>query len=206
MTLSFAQFSEAAEKNSQPILERLREVFSSKGTVLEIGSGSGQHAVCFSQALSHLKWQPSDRAVHLDSLVQNITNFGGGNVLVPVCLDVSALPWTVPAVDYLFAANVLHIMAETYVPDFFKGAAMVIAPGGRMCLYGPYRYENTFTSESNARFDDWLKSRDPASGIRDFEWVCKLATKNGFEFVSDYDMPANNQLLIFHKISVIHTV
>ena len=199
MTSNFLQFSIAADNNRQHILERLRTIFIEPGTVLEIGSCSGQHAVYFSGALPHLIWQPTDRGEYLDALRENIAALAGENVHLPVQLDVSQGAWSVDPVDYIFAANVLHIMAECNVPDFFSGAGTQTKTTGKLCLYGPYKYGGSFTTESNARFDDWLKGRDPVSGIRDFEWVCELALKNDFVLVNDYAMPANNQLLVFEK-------
>jgi len=199
MTSNYLQFSIAADNNRLYILEKLRTYFVEPGTVLEIGSGSGQHAVFFASKLEHLVWQPSDRSEYLRALNENLAALSGKNVLPALLLDVSLGSWPVEFVDYIFAANVLHIMAERDVPQFFSGAGNHTKQQSKLCLYGPYKYAGEFTTESNARFDEWLKGRDPESGIRDIEWVNELAQKNNFELVNDYNMPANNQFLVFEK-------
>lgn len=200
MISEYAQHSSAADNNKQVILEHLKEIFCKKGILLEIGSGSGQHAVFFSNALPHITWQASDRGEYLDSLLKNLVLHAGENVLKPIRLDVGDADWPVRSVDYIYAANVLHIMAKHQVPEFFAGAGKVINPDGILCLYGPYKYQGKFTTESNERFDEWLKARDPASEVRGFEWVCELALSNGLQCMDDFSMPANNQLLVFKKM------
>jgi len=193
----FHLFSQAADNNRLVILEQLKKLLVETATVLEIGSGSGQHAVYFAKALPHLRWLPSDRGNYFESLVSNIREFAPDNVLKPIYLDVSNHPWPALQIDHIYAANVLHIASPDQVRDFFKGAGQLARIDGLLCLYGPFKYDGKFTTTSNQRFDQWLKSSDVLSGIRDFEWICELAASSGFRFDRDFPMPANNQWLIF---------
>ena len=147
--------------------------------------------------MPHLRWLPSDRGDYFESLVANIREFAPGNVQQPIYLDVSNHPWPTRQIDHIYAANVLHIASRDQVRDFFKGAGQAARPGGLLCLYGPFKYNGKFTTDSNEQFDQWLRSRDALSGVREFEWICELAEGNGFRFDDDLPMPANNQLLVF---------
>ena len=171
---------------------------------LEIGSGTGQHAVFFARALPHLRWQPSDRAEWLPALRARIAREGPGNLAAPIELDVSMSPWPINAADAVFSANTLHIMAWHEVEAFFAGIGRTLAAARReasaprtLAVYGPFKYRGAFTTASNAVFDDSLKARDPASGIRDFEAVDALACAQGLALAADHAMPANNQLLVW---------
>ena len=211
--MQFDNFSPAAENNKQPILDQLKIQFSAPATVLEIGSGSGQHAVFFAQALPHLQWQPADQAGYFQGLKKNISASELDNILPPVYLDLSDSNWpdnpaehaarglgkdtTVAGIDHVYMANVLHIVSKPLVEAFFKGLPAVIQ--GKLCLYGPFKYKGEFTSASNERFDGWLKSRDVDSGIRDIEWIVELAASCQLQLKVDVSMPANNQLLVFEK-------
>ncbi len=170
--------------------------------MLEIGSGTGQHAVHFAAHLPHLTWQPSDRAEYLSGLRERIAREGPPNLHPAVELDVRELPWPIEAVDAVFTANTLHIMDWDAVQDFFRGVGSVLSAPGVLCIYGPFRYRGGYTSESNAQFDRYLQGRDPRSGLRDFEKVNKLALAQGLRLLDDIAMPANNQLLIWHKGSI----
>jgi cyclopropane fatty-acyl-phospholipid synthase-like methyltransferase len=192
-------FSEACERNKGPILDILRDVFAPARRVLEIGSGTGQHAVWFARHLPHLQWQPTDRATELPGLRERVASEGPPNLHDAVELDVRALPWNVAKADAVFSANTLHIMARDGVEAFFAGVGQTLEPGGVLTVYGPFRYRGDYTSPSNAAFDDWLKRRDPASGIRDFEAVDALARAAGLVLVADHAMPANNQLLVWRR-------
>ena len=167
--------------------------------MLEIGSGTGQHAVYFATHLPHLSWQPSDRGDYLQGLRERIAHEGPPNLQASVELDVRALPWRVEPVDAVFTANTLHIMGWEEVEDFFRGVGSVLTAPGLLCIYGPFRYRGAYTSESNAQFDEYLRARDPRSGIRDFEDINRLALSRGLRLLADHAMPANNQLLIWHK-------
>lgn len=191
--------SEACERNKGPILEILRHVFADTHRVLEIGSGTGQHAVHFARHLPQLVWQPTDREDYLPDLIARLALEGSPNIAPPLLLDVNIEPWPVSQTDAIFSANTLHIMSWDEVQDFFRGAGKMVGNGGRLCIYGPFRYNGDYTSESNARFDQHLKHYDPKSGIRDFEAVNALAEEQGFRLLNDYAMPANNQLLVWEK-------
>lgn len=192
-------FSEACERNKAPILEVLRGAFAATEHVLEIGSGSGQHAVWFGQHLPHLAWQPSDVAAVLPGLRVRLEAEGTDNVLAPMALDVAQHPWPVTGLDGIFTANTLHIVSWERVQHFFRGVGETLAPGGTLCVYGPFRYGGEFTTTSNAEFDEWLKLRDPASGVRDFEAVDALARAEGLSLLADHAMPANNQCLVWRR-------
>jgi hypothetical protein len=191
--------SEACERNKGPILRILEEAFAHSRVVLEIGSGTGQHAVHFATHLPHLFWQPSDTGEYLVGLREHLALAGPANLRAAIELDVRRQPWPLGPVDALFTANTLHIMGWSAVRDLFRGAGTVVTAGGTLCIYGPFRYGGRYTSPSNAQFDRFLQARDPESGIRDFASVAALAAEAGLEFVADHGMPANNQLLIWRK-------
>ena len=192
-------FSEACERNKGPILTVLTPAFARVRKVLEIGSGTGQHAVYFARHLQHLRWQPTDRGDWLADLGARVEREGGPNLLQPLELDVRQPAWPVRSVDAVYSANTLHIMSWPEVEAFFLGVGRVLEPGGVLAVYGPFRYRGDYTSASNAAFDLMLRDRDPASGIRDFELVCEIADREGLAIDSDHAMPANNQLLVFRK-------
>ena len=204
---SYQNYSRAAENNQEPILTRLGELLTSavtspttsSMTVLEIGSGSGQHIVHFARAHGRITWQPSDQGVYFEGLKNNIERLAPENVLAPVYLDLEDESWPVGKVDLVYAANVVHIMPERLLPSLFSGAAGTIVKGGLLCIYGPFKYDAGFTTESNEHFDGWLKERDPLSGIRDFEVLLELGSGHGFKLNHDFNMPANNQFLVFEQ-------
>jgi SAM-dependent methyltransferase len=191
--------SEACERNKGPILEILSGAFARSRKVLEIGSGTGQHATHFAAHLPHLVWQPSDTGDYLTGLRERISHEGTPNLRAPLELDVRDLPWPVEPVDAVFTANTLHIMSWDAVKDLFRGIGAVMSGPGVLCIYGPFRYRGRFTSASNAEFDRYLRARDPASGIRDFEEVNTLSSEQGLALLADHPMPANNQFIIWHK-------
>jgi SAM-dependent methyltransferase len=190
-------FSDASERNKGPILAVLEEAFAGCTHVLEIGSGTGQHAVHFALALPQLVWQPSELPDAMPALRKRIFNEGPSNLRAPVEIDVTSPHWDVRKVDGIFTANTLHIMHWPQVQAFFAGLPAVAKPGAVLAIYGPFRYGGTYTSGSNAAFDAMLRARDPGSGIRDFEAVDALASAAGFAMVKDYPMPANNQTLVW---------
>jgi cyclopropane fatty-acyl-phospholipid synthase-like methyltransferase len=198
-TRSVLTSSEACERNKGPILEVLKVEFAHSRSVLEVGSGTGQHAVHFAAHLPRLSWQPSELAAQLEPLAARIRLQGPPNVRPPLPLDVCAHPWRLSGVDAVFSANTLHIMACSAVADFFRGVGSVLGAAGVLCVYGPFNYQGRYSSESNAQFDRWLKSRDPASGIRDFEALQVLAAAQALELAADHAMPANNRVLVWRR-------
>ena len=182
-------FSEACERNREPILEVLKRVLADRRRVLEIGSGTGQHAAYFSAALAHLEWQASDVAEHLPG----IREWG----VEPIELDVDK-PWPAVDADAAFSANTAHIMSWPQVERMFAGVAAM--PSLRVfCLYGPFSYGRKHTAGSNARFDAMLRARDPESGVRDMDDIRPLGERLGLVLAEDNPMPANNRLLVFRK-------
>ena len=191
--------SEACERNRGPILAVLRGELAASRTVLEIGSGTGQHAVYFAVQLPHLQWQPTEVAAHLPELAARIRREGSPNLHAPLPLDVGERPWTVPGADAVFSANTLHIMSWERVQDFFRGVGALLTTPGMLCVYGPFRYRGAYTSDSNAEFDRFLRGRDPLSGIRDFEALDALARAEGLTLAADHDMPANTRTLVWRR-------
>ncbi|HEY1491456.1 MAG TPA: DUF938 domain-containing protein [Steroidobacteraceae bacterium] len=191
--------SEACERNKDPILAVLRSEFADRRSVLEIGSGTGQHAVHFAAHLPQLTWQPSEMAPLPEALGASIALAKLPNLRPPLALDVRELPWPATAIDAVFSANTLHIMSWQSVGDFFRGVGAALTRGGMLCVYGPFRYEGRHTSASNADFDAWLKSRDPDSAVRDFEAVDSLAQAQQLHLRADHAMPANNRTLVWQR-------
>ena len=192
-------FSESCVQNREPILAVLRDVFAAHNYLLEIGSGTGQHAVYFGAELPHLRWQTADVPLHHAGIRLWLEEAGLPNVLPPIALDVKQKDWRNGRYDAVFSANTLHIMNWPEVECFFEGVGEVLEPNGVMAVYGPFNYNGAFTSESNARFDTWLKARDPASGVRDFEAVNALANAQGLALQQDIAMPANNRTLVWRR-------
>lgn len=195
-------FSDACERNKQPILDALSHYFTDIKTVLEIGSGSGQHALHFLEAHPHLHWQASDRQPYFDGVAANISRYGNDLLPPTVYLDVNddwAEKMPQPSYEAVYTANTLHIMSALEVERLFAGLPAVTHAQSYLFLYGPFRYQGQYTSPSNADFDQWLKARDPLSGIRDFETITELANAAGFALSHDHPMPANNQLTIWQR-------
>ena len=195
-------FSEACEQNKRPILAVLQQYFSGVSNVLEIGSGTGQHAVFFAAEFPHLHWLTSEVNEHHSGISAWLEEAGLKNLAGPVELDVNQPDWPVEKVEAVFSANTAHIMGWPSVENMFAGIGRILQAGGVFCLYGPFNYEGEYTSESNARFDQWLKQRDPNSGIRDFEALNILAQRHGMTLLADHAMPANNRTLVWRKRSV----
>lgn len=191
-------FSQACENNQASILEILRPHFSSVNFVLEVGSGTGQHAVHFAKQLTHLQWQPADQQEYLPGINRWLEWGDLDNILPPLILDVNK-PWPIQIAAGIFSANTVHIMSWLEVTRLFSTIGQTLAPQGVFCLYGPFNYEGSYTSDSNAHFDQWLKGRNPLSGIRDFEAVNNLAIEAGMQLLADYSMPANNRCLVWQS-------
>lgn len=192
-------FSEAAERNAPPILEVLLREFKDCARVLEIGSGTGQHAVHFAAALPHLVWQTSDRDEHHPGINKWLRDAGPGNVRAPLSLDVQHAEIESRAYDAVYSANTAHIMSYAAVVDMFSKVGEALCPDGVFCLYGPFLLQGKFTSPSNAQFDAGLRARDPLMGIRDLDDLDQLAMSSGLRRSGLYALPANNMLAVWRK-------
>ena len=192
-------FSEACERNKGPILDVLRSVFADRSNVLEIGSGTGQHAVHFAAHLEQVTWHPTERLGALPELTARIQAEGGRNLRQPMVLDVRQSVWPLRSVDAVFTANTLHILSWPEVTAMFQGIGGTLTPGGTVCIYGPFKYAGRYTSPSNLEFDRLLQERDPDSGIREIHDLTALASGFGLRLAADHDLPANNRLLVFMK-------
>jgi len=192
-------FSEACERNKGPIREVLAAHLPAAGDVLEIGSGTGQHAVYFAAQFPRMNWQPSDTGDYLPGLRARIAAEGAANIAPVIELDVRGAAWPQARFPAVFSANTLHFMSTRAAEGLFRGIGKLLERPGVLIVYGPFKYNGDFTAPSNARFDDWLKSTDPERGVRDFEWVNGLAEQAGLYLSADIAMPANNQCLVWHK-------
>lgn len=191
------QFSAACERNRDPILAILQDLFAEPMLVLEIGSGTGQHAVHFGKQLPHVTWQTSDLPGNHASIVAWQDEACLPNVLPPMVLDMNAPDWPSKRYDAVFSANTCHIMAWHQVERMFAGFPRVLRSGGLACIYGPFNYAGSFTSPSNAAFDASLRAQAAHMGIRDVEAVQALASHNGLTLLADHAMPAHNRLLVW---------
>ena len=191
-------FSQACANNRAPILEQLREHFADVPQVLEIGSGTGQHAVFFAGHLPHLFWQTSDLAAHHAGIRAWIDEARLDNIGAPLALDVCA-DWPPVTVHSVFSANTAHIMSDTAVAAMFAGVGERLAADGCFVLYGPFNRNGEYTSASNAAFDTYLKTQNPAQGLRDDRWLIELAASANMRLAADTDMPANNRLLVWRR-------
>lgn len=202
MHASDKPYAPACDRNRDPILAVLCEHFADRQRVLEIGSGTGQHAVYFAAALPHLVWQTSDRPEHLAGIRLWLDEAALPNTPPPLALDVNG-PWPRQRFDAAFSANTLHILSWAEVERLFAGLDTVLGATAKLVIYGPFNYGGRYTSESNAQFDRWLKSEDSRRGIRDFEAVHALAARIGLTLQEDRPMPANNRCLIWQCTGAI---
>ena len=192
-------YSAACERNREPILAVLRAHFADRRHVLEIGSGTGQHAAWFAAHLPQLVWQTSDRAGHLAGIRGWLDDAALPNTPPPLVLDVARGPWPRGEFDALFSANTLHIMAWPEVEALFAALPAIASADAKLAVYGPFNYEGRFTSASNRDFDRSLKAQAPHMGIREFADVDRLAQAAGFVLVEDAAMPANNRCLVWQR-------
>jgi cyclopropane fatty-acyl-phospholipid synthase-like methyltransferase len=192
-------YSAASERNREPILGVLSRHFADRARVLEIGSGTGQHAVYFAQNMPQLAWQTSDRADYLPGIELCLREATLANTPPALLLDVARGPWPSLRYDAVYSANTLHIMSWSEVEAFFCALPAITEPDAKLAIYGPFNYGG-FTSPSNADFDRSLKSRAPHQGIREFAAVDALAQHAGFELVEDAAMPANNRCLVWQRV------
>ncbi|MFV1998348.1 MAG: DUF938 domain-containing protein [Acidiferrobacterales bacterium] len=191
--------ADACDRNRDPILEVIRPWLSNSGRVLEIGSGTGQHAVYFSRQLPHLTWIASDKQDAHAGIRLWLEEAGLPNTSGPVLLDLAQEPWPEVDADVVFTANTMHIISWPLVQALFSGVGCLLQSRGLFMVYGPFNYDGRFTSDSNSRFDRWLKDRDTNSGIRNFEDVDAMAQNAGLELCDDIEMPANNRILVWKR-------
>lgn len=194
-------FADSCEQNKQSILAVLKNEFADASRVLEIGSGTGQHAVYFGKELPHLSWQTSDVQEHHAGIHAWLSDAQLDNVLPPLELDVTTSPWPNLNFDAVFSANTAHIMAWSEVEKMFACIGNVLLAGGSFCLYGPFNIEGRYSAQSNARFDQWLKQRDPQSGIRDMADLDRLGAAVGLIRVGQHEMPADNFTLVWQAVN-----
>lgn len=196
------EYAPSCDRNSQVILDVLKPILAHSSCVLEIGSGTGQHAVYFAEGLPHLQWQPSNKeslgsinAWREESQLQNISPAMSLDLLSPIDEQLTSLT----GVDAMVCINTIHIMAWQGSEKLFELAGEILPVGGVIYVYGPYRYSEQPLESSNESFDLWLKNRDPVSGVRDFDAVTSLAKQSGFELQEDIAMPANNRSIWWVK-------
>ncbi len=198
VSAGFERFNRAADNNKAAILEQLRRLLADGDRVLEIGSGSGQHAVFFADALPKVSWQPTDTEPYFASLQRNLQQISLPNLKSPLYLDVS--DFVPPGKFHLaYCANVFHIMPAELIGAMFSGIGQSLMGQGRFVVYGPFKYGGAFTTASNESFHEWLKSQAPHQGIRDIEHLQEAASSAGMDLVEDNAMPSNNQLLVCRK-------
>ena len=192
-------YAQSCERNQLPILEVLEQEFSDIHSVLEIGSGTGQHAIFFGARLPHLVWQTSDLTQAHPGILAWLQESTLDNVLPPLTIDVTHDDWGIDSVEGVFTANTMHILSWKSISRMFEGFGKILAPTSRVAMYGPFRFDGEFTSESNATFDRFLRSRDPLGGIRDFESLDELAQRQNLRFCRNHSLPSNNQILVWER-------
>lgn len=192
------QYSPSCDQNKEPILNVIKPLLSAAKSVLEIGSGTGQHSVYFAKAMDHLTWQASDQNVYLPSINAWIDEAQLTNTPQAFELDVTH-SWPIDTYNAIFSANTVHIMSWEMVLEFFKGISNTLTNNGLFILYGPFNVNGKYTSESNANFDLWLAQQNPKSAIRDFEALNDLANQFNLNLIKDIEMPANNKILVWQK-------
>ncbi|MFC5087677.1 DUF938 domain-containing protein [Microvirga arabica] len=192
--------SPSVARNRDPILAALQPVLPASGLVLEIASGTGEHALYFASALPHLMWQPTDQDEQaLNSIAAHRAASGLPNLLAPLRLDASAPDWPVERADALVAINMVHISPWRATHGLMAGAGRVLPPGGVLFLYGAYKEKGAHTAPSNEAFDQDIRRRNPEWGVRDLEEVADLARAHGLDLAERIAMPANNLSLVFRR-------
>jgi len=198
-TMSHKPFSQACENNKTPILEIIRHVFANTRYVFEIGSGTGQHACYFAKHLAHLVWQPTDKPENIQGINLWQETSALANLKPAIALNITDEIWPCDTIEAAFTANTLHIMSEQTVQLGFDQLCKRLTPKALLCIYGPFNYNGNYSSDSNAQFDSWLKNQNPLSGIKNSEDIVSLAADRGLSLIHDFDMPANNQLLVLQN-------
>jgi len=186
-------------RNRAVILDVLQDQLPTDAEVLEIGSGTGEHAVHFAKVLTGVTWHTSDLVEHHSTINRWITERPADNVMAPVELDVRDSSHWQRAVDVVYTANTAHIMGADAVIDMLALAGRILVPAGLLIVYGPFRVGNKFTTASNERFDSGLRASNPEMGIRDLEWMDGLAEGNGLDRTVWMAMPSNNFIVVWAK-------
>ncbi len=197
--MSDKPYAPACDRNAEPIYQILQQELSVESHILEIGSGTGQHAVAFCAQQARWRWQCSDRPEQIPGIKAWLEALAPQQAPEPLALDVLQGPWPTQTFDAVFTANTLHIMPWQATQMLFEKLPALLPEHGKLLVYGPFNYNGQFTSESNAQFELWLKQGGAHQGIRDFEAVAKLADQAGLELRQDYAMPANNRLLCWRR-------
>ena len=192
-------FSQACVNNQTAICQILERVFTDKKLVLEVGSGTGQHGVCFAKNLPHLIWQMSDREQNHAGINQWIIDGPAPNLIAPIRLDVLSDSWPTAHYDAMYSANTAHIMPWVAVASMFAGVGQGLANGGLFCLYGPFKYLGVLDAQTNIEFDYRLQQQSAHQGIREFHDINQLAMNAGLDLREDNAMPANNRLIVWQK-------
>lgn len=192
----------SAEQNKQSILEVLRELLVDGDLVVELGSGTGQHACYFARAMQGIAWQPTELRSMLPVIRLWLEDEGSDNIRPPLELDVNEADWGVTSSDVVYTANTLHIISKPAIESLFAGVGRLLTEGGRFCAYGPFKFSGEHTSPSNAAFDQQLRDQDPRSGVRDIAWLNTLAQANGLLDAELIEMPANNFIAVWHHVKL----
>lgn len=192
-------FSQACENNKQPILDVLKRWLQQPATVFEIGAGTGQHGVFFAAHLNHVRWQCGDLKQNLSGIRAWQRAYPHPNLLPPIEFDMRHPFWP-DSFNAIYSSNTAHIMPWPLTQAMIQEAGQQLPDKGLFFLYGPFNYDGSFTSDSNAQFDSWLKECSPQQGIRDFEEVDGTARRSGLKLLEDNTMPANNRLLVWQKV------
>lgn len=192
-------YADSCDQNRDPIFAVIQPLLQQSKNVLEIGSGTGQHAIYFGAQLPHLRWHTSDRREYHAGIQAWLEEAALPNVLPPIELDVQRSAWPVLDIDTIFSANTTHIMHWSDVQALFAGAGRLLPSGGLLLLYGPFSFSGQHSSASNVHFDQHLRNRDPLSGIRDFDDLNEIAATAGLLFRHNYEMPVNNRILFWQK-------
>lgn len=196
-------FSPSAERNAEPILRVLKDLFPAHGMVLEIGCGTGEHAVCFAAAMPTLTWLPADPDPAYRASTASWIGFKGlGNVLAPIDVDASSPIWGVEMLapfDAMVSINMVHIAPWAATVGLFSGTGRLLRKGGLLCLYGPFVHSGIHNAPTKAAFDESLRTRNPDWGLRDIADLELIAQAAGLRLDKSVDMPANNTLLVFRR-------
>jgi cyclopropane fatty-acyl-phospholipid synthase-like methyltransferase len=200
--LSEILFSEAADRNKQPIKAVLDQYLTNAGTILELASGSGQHIAYFAPHFPSYTWQPSEfNPSNLASISHYCSQSGAQNITDPIILDVHQLEWGVAGLSAILSINMIHASTPQAAPDLFRGSSQALEAHGLVILYGPFKFRSGTTAPSNLAFDDYMRAKNPNFGLWFFEDLVSLAQNLGFSLVGSHDMPANNHVQVFKKIS-----